>query len=69
MKVLALTTFHQAGLEQYGQRMIDTFAQNVDKQIDLIVYTEDCTPTNPQPDRIQIVDAKAVLPKLNGLQS
>ena len=69
MKVLALTTFHQAGLEQYGQRMIDTFAQNVDEQIDLIVYTEDCTPTHPQPTRIQIVDAKAVLPKLNAFKA
>ena len=68
MKVLAITTFHQEGLELYGQRFIDTFAQNVDKQIDLVVYTEDCTPTNPQPDRIQIVDAKQVLPKLNAFK-
>ena len=35
MEILVLTTFHQPGLEKYGQRFLDSFAQQVDKRIKL----------------------------------
>lgn len=40
----AVTTFHQAGLEQYGQRMLDSFSRHWPENIPLLVYAEDCVP-------------------------
>ena len=31
--ITVVTTFHKPGLEQYGQRFLDSFAQRVDKKI------------------------------------
>ena len=45
--ILVVTTFHKPGLDSYGQRMLDTFATNVDKRIKLVCYAEDCDPVNP----------------------
>ena len=44
MRYTVITTFHQAGLEQYGQRMIDTFEQFWPAEVDLVVLAENCTP-------------------------
>jgi hypothetical protein len=66
--ITVITTFHKPGLEVYGQRFIDSFAQRVDKNIKLIVYAEDCTPINPDPGQIIIQDARATLPKLNAFK-
>ena len=63
--ITVVTTFHQPGLEIYGQRFLDSFAQRVDKKIKLLVYAENCNPSNPDPEQITILDAKEVLPKLN----
>jgi hypothetical protein len=68
MTITVVTTFHPAGLEKYGQRFIDSFAQRVDKNIKLIVYAEDCTPVNPDPGQIIIQDARKTLPKLNAFK-
>lgn len=43
-KYTVVTTFNQQGLEIYGQRMIDTFQQFWPDTVDLVVYTENCTP-------------------------
>ena len=67
--ITVVTTFHPAGLSKYGQRFLDSFAARVDKRIKLLVYAEDCTPINPDPSRIEILDAKVVLPKLNAFKS
>lgn len=65
MKVLVVTTFHKEGMDVYGQRFIDTFSKNVDNQIDLKVYAENCNPTVPAGDnRIKIVAAELSLNKL-----
>ena len=64
-QITVVTTFHPAGLVKYGQRFLDSFAAKVDKRIKLLVYAEDCVPRNPDPSRIEILDAKALLPKLN----
>ena len=44
MKYSVVTTFHQPGLEQYGQRMIDSFEKNWPTDVDLWVYAENCNP-------------------------
>ena len=66
--ITVVTTFHPAGLVKYGQRFLDSFAARVDKRIKLLVYAEDCKPNNPDPTRIEILDAKKVLPKLNAFK-
>lgn len=66
--ITVVTTFHQPGLEKYGQRFLDSFAQRVDKRIKLLVYAENCKPVNPDPSRIEVLDAKQVLPKLNAFK-
>ena len=45
MKYTVITTFNQAGLKQYGQRMISTFEQYWPAEVDLVVYAENCKPT------------------------
>jgi hypothetical protein len=62
--IVVITTFHKPGLDLYGQKFIDTFSKHVDKKIKLIVYAEGCTPINPDPDQITILDQPSVLPKL-----
>lgn len=66
--ITVVTTFHQPGLELYGQRFLDSFAERVDKKIKLFVYAENCTPKNPDPEQITVLDAKVVLPKLNAFK-
>ena len=66
--ITVVTTFHPAGLSKYGQRFLDSFALQVDKRIKLLVYAEDCKPINPDPTRIEILDAKDALPKLNAFK-
>ena len=55
--ITVVTTFHKPGLEQYGQRFLDSFAQRVDKKIKLLVYAEACQPVNPDPEQIKIFDS------------
>ena len=67
-QIIVVTTFHPEGMEVYGQRFIDSFAQNVAKAVKLVVYAEDCDPVNPDPNQITILDAKVELPKLNAFK-
>lgn len=62
--ITAVTTFHQAGLLQYGQKFLNSFAEKVDKNIKLLVYAEDCHPVNPDANQITIFDQTASLGKL-----
>lgn len=66
--ITVVTTFHPEGLEKYGQRFIDSFAERVE-QVKLLVYAEDCVPVNPNPEQIIILDAREVLLKLNKFKS
>lgn len=63
-KITVVTTFHPEGMTTYGQKFLDSFASNVDKRIELIVYAENCKPTNPDSSRITILDQEQALPKL-----
>jgi hypothetical protein len=53
--IKVVTTFHPEGLTLYGQRFIDSFSKNVNKDIKLIVYAEHCEPNNPDSNQIKIV--------------
>jgi hypothetical protein len=66
--ITVVTTFHQPGLETYGERFLDSFAEQVDKRIKLLVYAENCNPVNPDPNQITILDAVVTLPKLNAFK-
>ncbi len=60
MKISVVTTFHQAGLKQYGQRMINTFCANWPKEITLHIYPEGCNPAVPDHSRITLTDLESV---------
>jgi hypothetical protein len=67
--ITVVTTFHSPGYAQYGKRFLESFAKRVDKRIKLVVYAEDCVVENPDPTRIQILDARQSLPKLNAFKA
>jgi hypothetical protein len=66
--ITVVTTFHPEGYTKYGKRFLESFAARVDKRIKLVVYAENCKPDNPDPSRIEILDAKESLPKLNAFK-
>lgn len=61
--ITVVTTFHQEGLELYGQRFLDSFTKHVDPKIKLIVYAENCNPV-VNDSRITVLNSATVLPKL-----
>ena len=63
--ITVVTTFHKPGLDLYGQRFLNSFAERVEDKVKLLVYAEDCDPVNPNPKQITIINAKEALPKLN----
>ena len=67
-EITAVTTFHNKHYEVYGKNFLESFAKHVDDKIKLLVYAEDCTPANPNPVQITILDAKESLPKLNAFK-
>tara|TARA_B100000900_G_scaffold77627_2_gene62159 strand:- start:5516 stop:6361 length:846 start_codon:yes stop_codon:yes gene_type:complete len=65
MKTISVvTTFHPEGMEKYGQRFLNSFANMVDKNISIVVYAENCMPHTNDPNQIKIINAKEVT-KLN----
>ena len=44
MKFAVVTTFHEKGLKEYGQRMINTFCENWPEDVILHIYPEKCNP-------------------------
>ena len=65
--ITVVTTFHKPGLDLYGQRFLDSFAEKVDPKIKLRVYAEDCMP-EAKDARTDIYDARSNLPKLNAFK-
>jgi len=47
-KFAVVTTFNQQGLQLYGQRFINSFAQNMPAGVDLYAYGERCRPQVPK---------------------
>ena len=66
--ITVVTTFHEPGLKLYGQKFLNSFAERVDKRIKLLVYAEQCSPANPDPAQITILDAEQTLSKLNAFK-
>jgi hypothetical protein len=60
IKISVVTTFHEKGLKQYGQRMIDTFCANWPKEVCLYVYPENCNPRVSDHSRIVLFDLNSV---------
>ena len=67
MSITVVTTFHEAGMQTYGQKFIDSYAERVDSKIKLMVYTENCTPEAKGP-HIDLYDAEYNLPKLSAFK-
>jgi len=63
--ITVVTTFHRPGLELYAQRFLDSFAERVESKVKMLAYAEDCEPKNPNPQQIEIIDAR----RLNKLQA
>lgn len=63
MKKAVVTTFHKAGYDKYGKRMIQTFLKNWPSDITLYVYAEDCEVTEVA-DNLKVIDLHAASPEL-----
>lgn len=78
MTFSVVTTFHQAGYDTYGRRMIETFIKNWPQEVKLYVYAENCTVTesapnliirdlhNSSPDLVKFKETWKNVPKANG---
>lgn len=62
-KISVVTTFNQSGYDKYASRMIDTFLSTWPEEIDLLVYSENCT-VSQQASNLKIIDFDALVPKL-----
>lgn len=65
LKYSVITTFHEKGLTQYGQRMIDTFCENWPKEVTLYLYPEACTPLVPDQSRVIVKNLEEVQELMN----
>ena len=63
MKKAVVTTFHKAGYEKYGRKMIETFLKTWPTDITLYVYSEDCEITESAPNLV-VRDLHATVPAL-----
>ena len=62
-KFSVVTTFHKAGYDKYGSRMIDTFLANWPQEVHLYVYAEDCEVTQSAPN-LTVYDFHSRVPAL-----
>lgn len=60
MKIEVVTTFHEAGLKQYAQRMVDTFINNWPEEVILNIYPENCSPLIPDQSRVNVTPLESV---------
>jgi len=63
MKYTVITTFHPAGWELYGQKMIDAFERFWPQDVDLWVYAERCNPTK-QRSNTHVIDLESASPRM-----
>lgn len=62
-KFSVVTTFHQAGYNQYAKRLINTFLTNWPQQVELMVYPEDHT-IEQTASNLSVHDLHASCPEL-----
>lgn len=60
MKIAVVTTFHEKGLKEYGQRMIDTFCENWPQEVILHIYPEKCNPRISNHNHVTLTDLDSV---------
>jgi hypothetical protein len=60
MKIAVVTTFHEAGLKKYAQRMIDTFCVNWPKEVKLHIYPEKCNPAIRDHNHVTLTDLDSI---------
>ena len=60
MKYAVVTTFHQQGLTDYAQKMIDGYCQHWPKEIMLHIYPEKCNPAVRDHSRVTLFDLDGV---------
>jgi hypothetical protein len=61
-RIAVVTSFHKAGYETYGKRMIQTFLKNWPKEVELWVYAENVSVEEHEEGRLH------VLPESNDLE-
>jgi hypothetical protein len=54
MKIAVVTTFHEKGLQEYAQRMIDSFCNNWPAEVKLHIYPEMCNPAIKNHDHVTL---------------
>jgi hypothetical protein len=60
LKIAVVTTFHEAGLKEYAQYMIDTFCKNWPTEVTLHIYPEKCNPAIKNHDHVTLTDLDSV---------
>jgi hypothetical protein len=60
MKIAVITTFHEAGLKKYAQKMIDSFCTNWPNEITLHIYPEKCNPIIRDHSHVTLFDLDGV---------
>ena len=63
MTIAVVTTFHKAGYDLYGKRMIQSFLQQWPSEVRLYVYAEDCAVEETAPN-LFVRDLHASSPEL-----
>ncbi len=63
LKHVVVTTFHEAGYQEYGKKCLNTFLEKWPADVELIVYAEDVDVKETAPN-LTVLDHTAVLPKL-----
>jgi len=58
-KYAVVTTFNAKGYEQYAKKFLNTFIENWPKQVQLFVYTENCS-INENSDNLIVYDLNQV---------
>jgi hypothetical protein len=66
-KFSVVTTFHQAGYDLYGSRMIDTFLANWPSEVSLYAYAEHCAVDRKDP-RLTVIDLLETVPALGAFK-
>jgi hypothetical protein len=60
MKIAVVTTFHEAGLKKYAQRMIDSFCEKWPEEVTLHIYPENCNPAIKNHSHVTLFDLASV---------
>lgn len=63
MKYAVVTTFNESGYNRYAQKMLQTFIETWPKEVELLVYAEQCD-VKESADNVQVFDLAQASPEL-----